>query len=178
LDARGKQRQHGGIEGVRLGQAPDRLGKVAHLPRIDHGDRHARERERGHDVGFIAAGRFEHHQRRGELLDMRDQGLAPGLVVRKPRRRRGRIHRHIEMGFGDVNTNVTGGRHPAISSRTRPTLRDAGSNPGHLYGLWRRAKERRARATNGMNLPRAGTGYGARDERPLRYKGGFRDMPP
>ena len=84
-DVRRKPRQHVRIQGVGLGEAPDRFGKVADLPRIDDGDRQPRQRERRRDIGFIAAGRLEDDQRRRQRLHLRDERTQPGFIVGKPR---------------------------------------------------------------------------------------------
>jgi hypothetical protein len=61
-DAFGKQGEHGGIDRVRLGQPTDCFGKVPHLTRIHHRDRHMGDRQGGYRCGFIPAGRFDNHE--------------------------------------------------------------------------------------------------------------------
>ncbi len=47
-----------------LARRPDRLREIAHLARIDDGDRQAGQRDRRRDIRFIPAGRLQHDQRR------------------------------------------------------------------------------------------------------------------
>ena len=61
-DGLGNVGQRAGLEGLRLGQLPRGVGKVAGLARIDHRDGQTRRRQRGHHGPLVAPGGFEHNE--------------------------------------------------------------------------------------------------------------------
>ena len=77
-----EQRQHAGVDRVRLGELAESFGEVAHLAGID--DRHgqAGQGQRRGDQRFVAAGRFEHYQRGRGRRDGGDQRSNARRVVR------------------------------------------------------------------------------------------------
>jgi hypothetical protein len=68
-----------GVESIGLGQAPGGSGEVADLPRIDHGERQRRRRDRRRDRHFVPAGCLDHdhgRRQRPQPVDQRCQAFA------------------------------------------------------------------------------------------------------
>ena len=74
------ERQHGGVDAVGLGQAAQALGEVAHLARIDHGDRKAALGQQIRAGPLVAAAGLEHDQGRLGRAQLGDQ--APQAAAR------------------------------------------------------------------------------------------------
>ena len=78
-DHLGEAGEHLCIQVVGLGQLSDAACEVAHLARVDDSSGHPGTRQ-GRDERHLAPpGRFEHHQRRGQGLQARDQRAQPHL---------------------------------------------------------------------------------------------------
>jgi hypothetical protein len=77
----GEQRDHQSIEGVGLGEATERPGEIADLPRVDDRERQLGAAERCGDGNLEAARRLENYQGRCRLAETRDQPLQAGVVT-------------------------------------------------------------------------------------------------
>jgi hypothetical protein len=112
------------------------FAEVPPLARIHDGDRKPGLGERNRGEHFEAAGGFHDNQDRSERDESRHQlrealiiiGDGPGLPVGK----RGDVERRLRNVDADVTVHE---RLRARHDRRGPTLRDAGSNPGQLFGL-------------------------------------------
>ncbi len=97
------------IDRVGLGQFTRRAGVVAHLPWIDHRQRHRARSQLDSHSPFQPARSFHHHQRRGQACHGVAQFLQRRLVVpRVPRHvLRRRIGEHVQRAFGHVDPDKT-----------------------------------------------------------------------
>ena len=69
------------VERIRLGQLSGGPSNVTRVAGIDHPDGQARCRPLGHHGPLIVPGRFEHHERRGDLLESRDEEGDPRVII-------------------------------------------------------------------------------------------------
>ena len=121
----GEVRQHLGIEGVGFGQLPRGFGKIAHLPRVDHDDRHPRGRQDPRDRDLQSAGGFQDHERRGRCLQAFEDLCKPRFIIgcREPSLR---SKGHIQLRFGHIYPDKDlCTRHPILLGG--PALHDTGS---------------------------------------------------
>ncbi len=76
-----KERQHGGIQAVRLGESAGRLRNVPHLPRVRDHHRQTGGGQGRHQGRFVAAGGLEDDQGRPDVHESRHGlGNAPAVV--------------------------------------------------------------------------------------------------
>src|SRR5262245_18547570 len=61
FDIAGKASDDARVDVIGLGQDAVRFGEVAHLPRIDHGDKVPRSDQFANDASFVPTGSFEHN---------------------------------------------------------------------------------------------------------------------
>lgn len=81
MKALAKQREHLGIDPIRLREFPGRSGEVADLARIRHHQREPRRRECPDHETFVPARRFQHDQRRVQRTQTAHQLRDARLVV-------------------------------------------------------------------------------------------------
>ena len=110
------------VQRIGFCELAERFGEVPHLTGIDDGYGQRRQRERGGDVRFIAAGGLEDDEARGHGAQARDQLGQAAFIMRVPRSDTVRPDVHIEMSFRDIETDIAG-HQTSASLRTRPLLR-------------------------------------------------------
>jgi hypothetical protein len=175
--------EHRGIHGVGLGQAPGRLGAVAHLRGSDHRQWQTGERQGRDYQPFQAAGGLQHQQRRIQRAQPLDQRGNADRIIRAAPVLAARAQRHVQRRFayGDPREEGCGGAvgrlhllcPPAIPAV--PALHDPGFNaqtpvrvsagawrddPGALT-VWQTQGGAASRATRSEQRPSP------------RYKGGY-----
>jgi len=125
------------------------------LAGIDHGHGQGRSGQRDHERTLIAAGRFEHDQGGVERVEPCNQVGDSRCVVDHTPRFGVRAEGNVQMGFGDINTDVQRWRdsgHVRAPSGD-PTLRNAGFvMPQQRCGLIRRGA-RRSKLFHGLKDP-------------------------
>jgi hypothetical protein len=101
----GEMGQNLRVELVGLGELAGGLGKLAHLARIDHGDRQTRHRERGSQRQFQATRGLHDDQRWLQILQLLHQLRDLGLAIAGPHRFAAWAARKIQMVLGDVDAD-------------------------------------------------------------------------
>jgi len=94
-----------GVKTIRLGQLARGFGKVTRLAGIDDHDGQAHRGQRGNHGALVAPGRFEHNELRGNLLQSRDEGGDPCIIIGDRPTFSGGTHGDIELGFRYINTD-------------------------------------------------------------------------
>jgi hypothetical protein len=87
---------------------------------------------------FVAAGGFEHDQRRGERLKPRDERGERAVGVGHLPVLAGGVHREIEVSLGDIEADKERGRghgQPLVVIAGPHPCDDTGSRPRQLCGV-------------------------------------------
>jgi len=97
-----------GVESIGFGQSALGASEVPGVAGIDHADRDLGLLQRGHDTAFIATGRLANDVAGGPLLQPTHQRrMRLRSVSETARDRVWLIQRtHIEMGFGNIQTDM------------------------------------------------------------------------
>ena len=101
----GEVRDRLGVQPVGLGQPTSGAGEVADLAWFDDHQRQARSAQRRGHGRLEAAGRLEHDQARDELGQAFGQRRQTGGIPANGKGLPSRPHVHVQLGFGDVNTD-------------------------------------------------------------------------
>ena len=155
-------RQRARLQRLRRGQRPGGARTIARLPRVDddHGATSRRQRRRGGPLQ--APSGFQHHQGGVEGLPLFYERRDSIGIVRHGPPLSGGAHRHIPLGFRDINPSKA--RHVTQRNSCLPALAETGSMaPDHWTGLRspRRDDPRSAPVSadqGSIGLSRPGTG--------------------
>ncbi len=93
------------VKPVGLGELAGGLGELAHLARIDHGDRQTRHRERRRQRQFQATRGLHDDQRRPKLLQLLHQLRDLGFAIAGPPRFAAWTARKIKIVFGNIDAD-------------------------------------------------------------------------
>jgi hypothetical protein len=105
-DAFGERRDDLGIQPVGFGEPAGGAGEGrADLARVDHGQRQAGPGEGGGHGDLEAAGGLEHHERRGQDAELRDQPVEALAAARDGDGPARRAQVHVEAVLGDVDAD-------------------------------------------------------------------------
>jgi hypothetical protein len=133
---------HCRVDRVGLGQSANGAGELAHLARIDNGDRKAGCGERGGDHAFIAAARLEDYQRGRPRLQSRDQSAQTFRVCGAAERGAIRSHMQVDPRLRHVDANkairfALDIHHPTslMRARAQTTVRVYGISAGAARSL-------------------------------------------
>jgi hypothetical protein len=96
-------RENPRVDTIGFRQDAHGVGKGAHLARVDHHHGQTDGRQGGRHRPLEASRGLEHHQGRGDRLQLRDEGGDPGLVVADGPRLSRRPDGDIERVFRDIN---------------------------------------------------------------------------
>src|SRR3990170_4410006 len=190
LDHLGEVGKNAGIDLVGLLEVPGSFGEIADLARI--GDRKGElgSGKRQHKRKLVATCRFDHNQGRSQTSQALKEVLDAGFVVgARPNIVTG-SRGNVELALGDVYSNEDLRRGHAApfwkqSLCSRPFLRDSGSKPSQLCGLWQNGRGRDDLAALRSPGTTEGTACRApftrKDQRPsrldARYKRGKAPLP-
>jgi len=108
LVARRKARDHRSVDPIRLGALAQRARKEAYLRRIDHHNRQARRSQARRHHRFEPARRLHGNKLRRDGFERLDQKLDATGITAVTRGRSGRMHRHVQPIFRDINSNNDG----------------------------------------------------------------------
>ena len=134
----GEAREDVGVDTVRLGELPGRLGEVAHLTRVDHDDGQRRGGEGGDREQLVAARGFQHDQRRRDAPEPLDERVHPALLVvhGEPFRRRQEADHQLRLRHVDADEHASPPRVWSVASPVLVRIRARlGGRPPQLFGL-------------------------------------------
>ena len=112
------------------------MREVPHLARIDDHDRQGGRDERRDAEQFVAAGRFEHDELRGQRAQPLDQRVDPALVIRDRPALRARADGDDQLGLRDVDADEhAASPREGVASPGLVRIRARPSRPPQLFGL-------------------------------------------
>src|SRR5258708_339251 len=159
--------QHPGVDPVSLGVLAVGQAKMVGEPGVDNGHDETRRDEFCGETSLEAAGGLHDDERAGELLEVIDERLDTGRVIRQSATGIRRQEEHLEIVLGDGNTHerltrllqIIHDRAPALPIRARPRL--GAGRLWRLFGLtvWDR---RRSSSGTASRAPRGGRSVAGR----------------